>query len=117
MDCQNTAEAQLVNNVTFAPPTIVGGQSTAGSINLVAPWDITLTDTATISSDNTAVTVPGTITLTANALSFPFTVTTHAVSSTQVAHITVNLAGTISVGTRLEYQSVVQKGMCDGGMP
>ena len=93
------ANAQLVKDVTFAPPTIVGGQSTAGSINLLAPWDITIIETATLTSDNSAVIVPGTLNLTANALSFPFTVTTNAVTSTQVAHITVNLAGTISVGT------------------
>src|SRR5436853_4677190 len=86
LTAQFASAQSLITSVTFAPPVIVGGQNSLGTITFPGPWDIGLTDTASLSSDSTAVSVPSTITLTGGQLFVTFTATTTAVTSTITAH-------------------------------
>jgi hypothetical protein len=96
-----------VSSVTLNPNTVTGGSNSTGTVTLS-----TRVQTATVvrlTSNNSAATVPASVTVAANSSSATFTVNTTLGSSIRSASLTINppaapTTDTVSI-TRAEYES------------
>jgi hypothetical protein len=81
-----------LNSLSVSPATVTGGQSATGTVTLTsgAPANGALVD---LTSANPAASVPGSVTVPANASSANFTVNTTTVSSTTAGNITASYSG------------------------
>lgn len=86
--------AGVLSAVSVNPTSVNGGTSTTGTVTLGSPAQ-TGGVVVSLSSDNVAATVPGSVTIAAGASTATFTVTTTAVNATTNAVITAT-AGTVT---------------------
>jgi len=87
-----TPPALTLSSVTLNPTTVVGGNSSTGTVTLSGPAP-TGGITVTLSSNNTAAQVPASVVVPAAATSATFTVTTSVVSSSTPVTITATFGG------------------------
>jgi len=92
------AAAQAVKDVTLSPASLIGGISSAGTVDLVsaATSDVVVK----LKSNAGFATVPATVTVTKGTTSATFTVSTVPVGADSAAQITASV-GTSSIGGRL----------------
>ncbi len=89
----NTPPTQTsVSGIQFSPSTVTGGQSSTGTVTLsqTAPSGGSV---VTLSCNNAAVQVPGSVTVAAGSISATFIATTSTVSSAVVATVTAMMSG------------------------
>jgi hypothetical protein len=92
----------LLASLSVSPTSVIGGQSSIGSVSLSGPAP---SGGATVSlfSANAAATVPATVTVPANTMAGNFSVSTSVVNALSVGNITANYAG-ITKTTTLSVQ-------------
>ena len=98
-----TVLAPALEKLVLTPPTLPGGQTATGTLNLTfaAPAGGAV---VSLSSDNPAAVVPATVTIPASATTTTFPITTKSVPRTVVVTITATLAG-LSQMAKLEIRS------------
>ena len=92
-------ELSLLSSVSVNPASVVGGSPSTGTITLVSPapsGGVVMT----LHSSNTAVaTVPGTVTLAANATTATFTISTGTVTAISTSSISATYSGSTQSAT------------------
>ena len=87
-----------LNSLAVNPSNVTGGQSATGTVGLSGPAPANGA-LVTLSSANSAATVPSSVTVPANATSANFTVSTTAVGSTTLGNITAAYSGVAKSAT------------------
>ena len=98
-----TVLAPTLEKLVLTPPTVPGGQTATGTLNLTLPAPAG-GSVVSLSSDNAAAVVPATATIPAGATTTTFTITTKAVPQTVNVTIKATLAGLDQLA-RLEVRS------------
>jgi LmbE family N-acetylglucosaminyl deacetylase len=83
-----------ISSVVLNPPTVVGGNSSTGTVTLSTPAPSGGAVVALVSSNTSVASVPGSVTVAANATTATFQVTTNAVASNTSVTISASYNGT-----------------------
>ena len=93
-----TVTPRTVSSVTLNPTSVVGGNTSTGTVTLSSPAP-SGGAVVSLSSNNSAAPVPASVTVAANAATATFTITTVPVTSTATATITATYNGSSRTAT------------------
>jgi|GEM_PF-1297825 len=116
-----TITAPTLSGLAFSPSTVAGGNSSLGTLTLSSPAPSGGLSVS-LSSSNSAVTVPATLTIPAGSSSATFTATTVPVSSNVSSTVTASVNGasttaTLNVTAPSVVNLVLNPGVVVGGNP